>query len=59
MEPASGKVEWNILAMARDGLRFELSSAFQKAGWSQEAVSVKETKGDKNNYFELFMIKVV
>jgi len=31
LEPAAGKANWNIFAMARDGLRFELGSAFQKA----------------------------
>jgi len=31
LEPAAGKANWNIFAMAREGLRYELSSAFQKA----------------------------
>jgi two-component system CheB/CheR fusion protein len=31
LEPASGKANWNIFAMAREGLRFDLGSAFQKA----------------------------
>ena len=31
LEPASGKANLNIFAMARDGLRNELASAFQKA----------------------------
>ena len=31
LEPASGKTNWNIFAMAREGLRFDLGSAFQKA----------------------------
>jgi chemotaxis methyl-accepting protein methylase/PAS domain-containing protein len=30
LEPAAGKANWNVIAMARDGLRFELSSALQK-----------------------------
>jgi two-component system CheB/CheR fusion protein len=49
LEPASGKVNWNLFAMARDGLRFELNSAFQKAVRSQETVSVKGLKVDNNN----------
>jgi len=44
LEPASGKVNWNLFAMARDGLRYELSSAFEKAVRSQETVTVKELK---------------
>ena len=31
LEPAAGKANWNIFAMAREGLRYELSGAFQKA----------------------------
>jgi two-component system CheB/CheR fusion protein len=31
LEPAAGKANWNIYAMAREGLRYELGSAFQKA----------------------------
>ncbi len=31
LEPAAGKANWNIFAMAREGLRYELPSAFQKA----------------------------
>jgi len=31
LEPAAGKANWNIHAMARDGLRHELGSVFQKA----------------------------
>ncbi len=31
LEPAAGKANWNIFAMARDGLRYELTGAFHKA----------------------------
>jgi chemotaxis methyl-accepting protein methylase len=31
LEPAAGKANWNIYAMAREGLRYELGTAFQKA----------------------------
>ncbi len=31
LEPAAGKANWNIYAMARDGLRHELGAAFRKA----------------------------
>ncbi|MBN2644284.1 MAG: PAS domain-containing protein [Desulfuromonadaceae bacterium] len=44
LEPASGKVNWNLFAMARDGLRFELTGAFQKAVRDQEAVTLKGLK---------------
>jgi len=56
LEPASGKVNWNIFAMARDGLRFELTSAFQKAVRNQQSVTVKGLKvggNEKNQPLEL------
>ncbi len=31
LEPAAGKANWNVFAMAREGLRYELTVAFQKA----------------------------
>lgn len=51
LEPAAGKANWNIFAMVREGLRFDLGNAFQKALRRQEAVTVKEltvgTTGDQ------------
>ena len=31
LEPAAGKANWNIFAMAREGLRFDLADAFKEA----------------------------
>jgi two-component system, chemotaxis family, CheB/CheR fusion protein len=39
LEPAAGKANWNIHAMAREGLRLALSMALQKA--KREATTVK------------------
>ncbi|NTV13903.1 MAG: chemotaxis protein CheB [Desulfobulbaceae bacterium] len=44
LEPAAGKANWNIFAMARDGLRFDLGSAFQKALRQKSAVAIKGLK---------------
>ena len=44
LEPAAGKVNWNIHAMAREGLLLELGTAFQKALRVKEAVNVKGLK---------------
>jgi len=44
LEPAAGKANWNIFAMAREGLRFDLGSAFQKAIRQKEAITVKGLK---------------
>ncbi len=44
LEPAAGKANWNIFAMAREGLCFDLGSAFQKALRQKEPVMVKGLK---------------
>lgn len=41
LEPAAGKANWNIFAMARAGLRFDLGNAFQKALRQKGAVTVR------------------
>ena len=41
LEPAAGKANWNIFAMAREGLRYELSGAFQKAIRQMGTITVK------------------
>ncbi len=41
LEPAAGKVNWNIFAMAREGLRYELNVIFKKALQQKEAVTLK------------------
>jgi two-component system CheB/CheR fusion protein len=48
LEPAAGKANWNIFAMAREGLRYELGSAFQKALASESPVVVQGIKVDTN-----------
>ncbi|MDR3579623.1 MAG: chemotaxis protein CheB [Oryzomonas sp.] len=44
LEPAAGKANWNIFAMAREGLRFDLGNAFQKALRQKEAIVVTGLK---------------
>ncbi len=41
LEPAAGKANWNIFAMAREGLRSQLGGAFQKALQARDAVTLK------------------
>jgi len=41
LEPAAGKANWNIFAMAREGLRYELTVAFRKALRQKDAVTLK------------------
>jgi two-component system CheB/CheR fusion protein len=41
LEPAAGKANWNIFVMAREGLRYRLTVAFQKALRQKETVTLK------------------
>ena len=41
LEPAAGKANWNIHAMARDGLRYELPGLIKQALHSDEVVRLK------------------
>ena len=44
LEPAAGKANWNIFAMAREGLRFDLTTAFRQALRQQEPVALMGLK---------------
>jgi two-component system CheB/CheR fusion protein len=41
LEPAAGKANWNLFAMAREGLRHELHKAFQKTLHQKETVTLR------------------
>jgi len=43
IEPAAGKVNWNIFAMAREGLNYKLSDAFYKAVRNKKSVTCKNS----------------
>jgi len=44
LEPAAGKANWNIFAMAREGLRYELNSAWQRALRQKTVARLKGVK---------------
>jgi two-component system CheB/CheR fusion protein len=48
LEPAAGKANWNIFAMAREGLRYELTNAFHKVIEQGGSVTVRELKVGTN-----------
>jgi two-component system CheB/CheR fusion protein len=48
LEPAAGKANWNLFAMAREGLRYEVTNAFQKAVRQKEAVILHGLKVGTN-----------
>jgi two-component system CheB/CheR fusion protein len=58
LEPAAGKANMNIFAMAREGLRFALGSAFQKTIREKEAVNVKDLKVGTNGGTQIVDITV-
>ncbi|HXW98435.1 MAG TPA: CheR family methyltransferase [Methanomicrobiales archaeon] len=51
LEPPSGKVNYNIFAMAREGLRYDLATAVRKAVSAKELVTLRgisvATNGDR------------
>ena len=42
LEPAAGRANWNIHAMARDGLRYELADLIDRANRSESTETVRE-----------------
>ena len=53
LEPAAGKANWNIFAMAREGLRYELTAAFQAALRQEGPVALRglKIKSDQGQKF--------
>ncbi len=48
LEPAAGKANWNLFAMAREGLRYELMTAFKEALRKKESVTLSGLKVGTN-----------
>jgi len=48
LEPAAGKANWNIFAMAREGLRHTLSEACRKALRQQDPITLRDVKVGTN-----------
>ncbi len=59
LEPAAGKANWNLFAMTREGLSYELKRAFQKAVRQGETVVNKHTvvKNNGGNQVVDFIIQ--
>ena len=58
LEPAAGKANWNIFAMAREGLRYELNNAWQKALRQKTAACLKSVKVGTNGGVQALDITV-
>lgn len=48
LEPVAGKANWNIFAMAREGLRNELTGAFQNALRNKKTIKITNVIVDTN-----------
>jgi two-component system CheB/CheR fusion protein len=44
LEPAAGKVNWNLFVMARESLRYKLPEAFRKAIEGKGTITIKDVK---------------
>ncbi len=58
LEPAAGKANWNVFAMAREGLHYELSDTFQKALQQKKAVTFKKAVVKANGEMQAVDITV-
>ena len=58
LEPAAGKANLNIFAMAREGLRLELSAAFRKAVREKRVVTLKNVKIGTNGGTQVVKVTV-
>ena len=58
LEPAAGKANLNIFAMAREGLRYELDGAFRKALGGGDAVTVKGLRVRTNSHEQMVNITI-
>jgi two-component system CheB/CheR fusion protein len=58
LEPAAGKANWNLFAMAREGLGNALSEAFHKAVRQQVVVELKEVNVGINGSMQVVDVTV-
>jgi len=58
LEPAAGKANWNIFAMAREGLRYELHRSFQKALRQKETMTLKNILVGTNGGTQLVNVTI-
>jgi two-component system CheB/CheR fusion protein len=61
LEPASGKANWNLFAMARDGLRSPLAEGFRKALQGRETVVLRDLRiesGEKDQRVDVTLERI-
>jgi len=58
LEPAAGKADWNLFAMARAGLRDELAAAFHEAVHKKESITLNNVRiepGENEHFANIFV----
>jgi two-component system CheB/CheR fusion protein len=58
LEPAAGKANWNIFAMAREGLRYVLNNAWRKALRQKSTVVLKGLQVESNGGLQAVDVSV-
>jgi hypothetical protein len=58
LEPSPGRANWNVIAMAREGLRHVLSGALHKATRHRRAVTVRDVSVGTNGATQLIDLVV-
>ncbi len=58
LEPAAGKANWNLFAMAREGLRYELSGACEKVHRAGDTVKLPGLKAQTDGADQLVDVTV-
>ncbi|MCJ8499831.1 chemotaxis protein CheB [Desulfatitalea alkaliphila] len=58
LEPAAGRANWNVFAMAREGLRYVLNTAWRKALQQNAAVVLKGVQVDSNGGLQIADVTV-
>ena len=58
LEPAAGKANWNIFSMAREGLRYVLTSAFNKALHQKETITLDNVVVGTNGGKQVVNVKI-
>jgi two-component system CheB/CheR fusion protein len=58
LEPAAGKANWNLFAMAREGLSMDLASALHRAARQEEPVVTRDLKVGTNGGTQVVTLTV-
>ena len=58
LEPASGRANWNLFVMLREEMRYELTSAFQKALREKQTIMLKNLMASTDHEKQLINVSI-